>query len=46
VSEAQDNNKAMVRRLLEVETKGDLAAIDDLPASDFVEHSLLEELGK
>ncbi len=42
MSEAQENNKALVRRLLEVvHTKGDLAAIDELLSSDFVDHSLL-----
>ena len=41
MSETQDNNKALVRRLLEVETKGDLSAIDELVSSDFVDHSLM-----
>jgi predicted ester cyclase len=42
VSEAQENNKALVRRFLEiVYTKGDLAAVDELLSSDFVDHSLL-----
>ncbi len=42
MSEAQENNKALVRRLLEeVYTKGDLSAIDELLSSDFVDHSLL-----
>jgi predicted ester cyclase len=44
VSEVQEINKALVRRLLEVvHTKGDLAAVDELLSSDFVDHSLMSE---
>ena len=46
MSEAQENNKALVRRFLEmVYTEGDLAAIDELLSSDFVDHSLLSGQG-
>jgi ketosteroid isomerase-like protein len=42
VSEVQEINKALVRRLLEVvHTKGDLAAVDELLSSDFVDQSLM-----
>src|SRR3712207_5708084 len=42
VSEVQEDNKALVRRLLEeVHTKGDLDAIDELLSSDFVDNSLM-----
>jgi serine phosphatase RsbU (regulator of sigma subunit)/predicted ester cyclase len=41
VSEAGEKNKALVRRFLEVQYKGDLHAIDEMLASDFVDHSLL-----
>jgi hypothetical protein len=42
VSEAQENNKALVRCLLEVvHTKGALDAIDELLSADFVDHSLM-----
>jgi serine phosphatase RsbU (regulator of sigma subunit) len=41
VLEAQEKNKALVRRFLEVQDKGDLDAIDEMLASDFVDHSLL-----
>jgi serine phosphatase RsbU (regulator of sigma subunit) len=40
VSSAEEN-KALVRRFLEVQDKGDLHAIDEMLASDFVDHSLL-----
>ena len=41
MSEAQEKNKALVRRFLAVQDKGDLDAIDEMLASDFVDHSLL-----
>ena len=42
MSEAQENNKALVRRFLkEVHTKGNLDVIDELLSSDFVDHSLM-----
>ena len=42
MTEAQENNKALVRRLLEVaHTEGDLDAIDELLSSRFVDHSLI-----
>jgi ketosteroid isomerase-like protein len=36
-----EENKALVRRFLEAEAKGDLETLDELLASDFVDHSLL-----
>jgi ketosteroid isomerase-like protein len=41
VSEAGEKNKALVRRFLEAQAKGDLEALDELLAPDFVDHSLL-----
>jgi ketosteroid isomerase-like protein len=41
VSEAEEKNKALVRRLLEAHAKGDLDALEELLAPDFVDHSLL-----
>jgi serine phosphatase RsbU (regulator of sigma subunit)/predicted ester cyclase len=41
VSEAEDQNKALVRRLLEAHAAGDLDALEELLAPDFVDHSLL-----
>ena len=40
MSEAQEN-KALVRRLLEAHAKGDLDALEEMLAPDFVDHSLL-----
>jgi serine phosphatase RsbU (regulator of sigma subunit)/predicted ester cyclase len=40
VSEAE-KNKALVRRLLEAHAEGDLDALEELLAPDFVDHSLL-----
>ena len=40
MSEAQEN-KALVRRLLEAHAKGDLDALEEMLAPDFVGHSLL-----
>ena len=37
----EEENKALVRRLFEAEDKGDLDALEELLASDFVDHSLL-----
>jgi serine phosphatase RsbU (regulator of sigma subunit)/predicted ester cyclase len=39
-SEAEEN-KALVRRLLEAHAKGDLDALEEMLAPDFVDHSLL-----
>ena len=36
-----EENKALVHRLFEAQAKGDLDAIDELLAPDFVDHSLL-----
>jgi serine phosphatase RsbU (regulator of sigma subunit) len=36
-----EENKALVRRFLEAEAKGDLETLDELLAPDFVDHSLL-----
>jgi serine phosphatase RsbU (regulator of sigma subunit)/predicted ester cyclase len=41
VSEAEEQNKALVRRLLEAHAAGDLDALEELLAPDFVDHSLL-----
>jgi serine phosphatase RsbU (regulator of sigma subunit)/predicted ester cyclase len=40
VSEAEEN-KALIRRLLEAHAKGDLDALEEILAPDFVDHSLL-----
>src|SRR5215210_1120175 len=37
----EEENKALVRRLFEAEDKGDLDALEELLAPDFVDHSLL-----
>ena len=41
MSEAEDQNKALVRRLLEAHAAGDLGALEELLGPDFVDHSLL-----
>ena len=41
VSETEEKNKALVRRFLEAMAKGDLAAMDEMMAPDFVDSSLL-----
>ncbi len=38
---AEENNKALVRRLLEAHAKGDLDALEEMLAPHFVNHSLL-----
>ena len=38
---AEEKNKDLVRRLLEAHARGDLDAIDELLAPDFVDRSLL-----
>jgi SnoaL-like domain len=38
---AKEKNKALVRRLLEAYAKGDLAALEEMLAPHFVNHSLL-----
>ncbi len=38
---SEEENKAVVRRFLEAQAKGDLNMIDELLAPDFVDHSLL-----
>src|SRR5687767_4187460 len=40
-----EGNKALVRRFLERQTKGDLDVIDELLSSDFVDRSLLPGQG-
>jgi serine phosphatase RsbU (regulator of sigma subunit)/ketosteroid isomerase-like protein len=42
VSSEEETNKALVRRFWEAVGRGDLDAIDELLAPDFVDHSLLE----
>jgi serine phosphatase RsbU (regulator of sigma subunit) len=41
VSEVGEKNKALVRRFLEAQIKGDLETLDELLAPDFVDHNLL-----
>jgi serine phosphatase RsbU (regulator of sigma subunit)/predicted ester cyclase len=41
LSEAQEKKKALVRHFFEAQAKGDLDALDELMAPDFVDHSLL-----
>jgi predicted ester cyclase len=43
VSETQENNKALVRRLHELVDRGDIEAMEKLLALDFVDHSLLPD---
>jgi serine phosphatase RsbU (regulator of sigma subunit)/predicted ester cyclase len=38
VSEAEEKNKELVRRFFEVQTKGDLAAVEQMMTPDFVNH--------
>jgi len=40
-SEAEEKNKALVRRFLEAQSTGDLETLDELLAPDFVDHNLL-----
>jgi serine phosphatase RsbU (regulator of sigma subunit)/predicted ester cyclase len=40
-SKAEEKNKALVRRLLEAHAEGDLDALEEMLAPDFVNHSLL-----
>jgi serine phosphatase RsbU (regulator of sigma subunit)/ketosteroid isomerase-like protein len=40
-SEAQEENKALVRRFIEAQSKSDLETLHELLAPDFVNHSLL-----
>jgi serine phosphatase RsbU (regulator of sigma subunit)/predicted ester cyclase len=40
VSEAQEKNKALVRRFVEAFANGDLETLDELMAPDYVDHSL------
>jgi serine phosphatase RsbU (regulator of sigma subunit)/ketosteroid isomerase-like protein len=44
-SEAQEENKALVRRFIEAQSKSDLETLDELLAPDFVNHSLLPGQG-
>src|SRR3712207_422138 len=41
VSEDQEKNKALVRRFLEAQSKGDLETLNELLAPHFVDHNLL-----
>ena len=43
MSEAEEKNKAVVRRFLEAEDGGDLETLDELLAPDFVDHNLLPD---
>ena len=36
----EDKNKALVRRFLEAQAKGDLQTFDELLAPEFVDHNL------
>src|SRR5215213_9112750 len=40
-SEGEEKNKVLVRRFLEAHAKGDLDALEEMMAPDFVDHSLL-----
>jgi serine phosphatase RsbU (regulator of sigma subunit) len=40
LSEAQERNKVLVRRFLEAQAKGDLDAVKEMMAPDFVDHNL------
>ena len=40
-----EENKALVRRFLEAQAKGDLETLDELMASDFVDRSVLPGQG-
>ena len=40
-SEAEENNRALVRRFLEAHAKGNLDALEEMLAHDFIDHSLL-----
>jgi predicted ester cyclase len=40
VSEVEENNKALVRRFYEAQGEGDLDALEELLAPDFIDHSL------
>jgi serine phosphatase RsbU (regulator of sigma subunit)/predicted ester cyclase len=40
VSETQEQNKALVRRFFEAQTKEDLDVVDELLAPDFIDHNL------
>ena len=41
MSEVQEENKALVRRFVEAQAKGDLDAVKEMMAPDFVARSLL-----
>jgi predicted ester cyclase len=41
MSSVEENNKALVRRFVEANANGDLDALDELLAPDFVDHSLM-----
>jgi len=41
VSEVQEENKALVRRFVEAQAKGDLDAVKEMMAPDFIAHNLL-----
>src|SRR5918998_4355370 len=45
MSEAEENNKALVRRFLEELAKGNLDVIDELVAPDFVDRALMPGQG-
>src|SRR5215210_1771749 len=40
-----EENKALVRRFLEAQNKGDLAALEEMIAPDFIDHSVLPGQG-
>jgi serine phosphatase RsbU (regulator of sigma subunit)/predicted ester cyclase len=41
VSSEEENNKALVRRFLEAHAKGDLGAMEEMLAPDFLDHNLI-----
>ena len=44
MSEVEAKNMALARRFIEVRVKGDLDAMDEMMASDFVNHTKLSKL--
>jgi ketosteroid isomerase-like protein len=41
MSSSEEKNKALARRFLEATARGDLAAMDEMTAPDFVDRSLM-----
>jgi hypothetical protein len=45
VSSEEEKNKALVRRFIEAQAEKDLAALEEMMAHDFVDHSVLPGQG-